>query len=258
MKKYSNHIIVLDLDETLLTSNKNITPNTLNTLSRCKEKGFNIAISSTRGYGSCINVANLIDADYICCQAGNMIVDKNKNILYKHPFSTQDISDFIDYFSKYTNNFIIDSDTALYGGVDDDFSHSWGVIYKTNEELKKLPSYKICAYYEPHYKQEMIDYCKKHNFVCIEMRGNDFIMLITPANSDKYYALEQLINILNTDHSKLVVFGDDTSDLLSIQKAGYGVAMANSRQIVLEKAKYITLSNDEDGVAHFLNKTFEI
>ena len=33
MEKYSNHIIVLDLDETLLTSDKNITPNTLNTLS---------------------------------------------------------------------------------------------------------------------------------------------------------------------------------------------------------------------------------
>jgi len=187
-----------------------------------------------------------------------MIVDKDKNIIYEHPFSKKELSDFIDHFSKYTNDFIIDSDSYLYGGLDDDFAHSWGVIYKNTEEVKQLTAYKICAHYDKSYKQEMIDYCKEHNFVCREMRGNDFIMLITPSNSDKYYALEQLIKILNTSHSKLIVFGDDSSDILSIQKAGYGVAMANSRDEVLKEAKYITLSNDDDGVVDFLKKTFNI
>jgi Cof subfamily protein (haloacid dehalogenase superfamily) len=258
MKKYSNYIIAVDLDETLLNSNLEITNTTLETLAKCKDAGFKIAISSTRGYGSCEKVANLISADYVCCQAGNMIVDADKNIIYRHPFSKQELSDFIDYFTVFTDNITIDSDTCLYSAASSDFSRSWGVINKPVSEIKEMPAYKICAYYDQSYKQEMKEYCKKHNFVCREMRGNDFMMLITPSNSDKYYALEQLINILNTDHSKLIVFGDDTSDLLSIQKAGFGVAMSNSKKEVLENAKYITLSNDEDGIAHFLNKTFNI
>ena len=186
-----------------------------------------------------------------------MIVDGNKGILYKNAFSQQELANFIDYFNKYTNNFTIDSDFNLYGGLDDDFAHSWGVIHRKPEELKSMTTYKICVGYEESFKQEIVDYCKSHNLVCREMRGAD-LMIITPANSDKFYALEQLMKILKSDSSKLVVFGDDTSDLLSIQKAGYGVAMSNSRKEVLDNAKFVTVSNNEDGVAVFLEKTFNL
>ena len=83
MKKY---IVALDLDETLLDSNMNISSYTLNTLKRCKEKDMVIAISSTRGYGSCKNIAEEIYADYCCVQSGNSIVDKAGNIIYSNAF----------------------------------------------------------------------------------------------------------------------------------------------------------------------------
>ena len=53
---------------------------------------------------------------------------------------------------------------------------------------------------------------------------------------------------------QLVVFGDDSSDKLSIKMAGFGVAVSNARPEVLDVAKYVTESNDEDGVASFLEK----
>lgn len=255
--KYSNHIIALDLDETLLNSDGKITERAIHALARCKSKGFIIVISSARGYGKCARFAEAISADYICCQAGNMIVDHNKSIVYKNAFDQKDICDLIDHFSKYTNNFTIDSDFNLYGGLDDDFAHAWGVIHCPTEDLRSMTTYKICVGYDDSYKEELLNYCKDHNFVCREMRSGT-LMIITPPNSDKYFALEQLMQTLNTDTSKLIVFGDDTSDLLSIQKASYGVAMSNSRQAVLDSAKYITLSNDEDGVADFLEKNFDI
>ena len=256
-KDYSKYIIAVDLDETLLNSNGKITERTMLTLARFKALGFVIAISSARGYGKCARFAEAISADYICCQAGNMIVDHNKTIVYKNTFDQKAVCDLIDHFSKYTNNFTIDSDFNLYGGLDDDFAHSWGVIHCPTEDLKSMTTYKICVGYDDSYKEELLNYCKDHNFVCREMRSGT-LMIITPPNSDKYFALEQLMQSLKTDPSKLIVFGDDTSDLLSIQKAGYGVAMSNSRQEVLDKAKYTTLSNDEDGVADFLEKNFDI
>ena len=49
-----------------------------------------------------------------------------------------------------------------------------------------------------------------------------------------------------------MIFGDDFGDQEMIEKAKIGVAMKNSQPVVLEHAKYVTLSNEEDGVAHFI------
>ena len=39
-----------------------------------------------------------------------------------------------------------------------------------------------------------------------------------------------------------------------IEFAGLGVAMSNAAQDIQEKADFITLSNEEDGVAHVIDK----
>ena len=53
-----------------------------------------------------------------------------------------------------------------------------------------------------------------------------------------------------------MAMGDGSNDLSMIEAAGIGVAMANSMEMLKQKADYITLSNEEDGVAaaiwHFL------
>ena len=39
-----------------------------------------------------------------------------------------------------------------------------------------------------------------------------------------------------------------------IEAAGVGVVMANGSKAMLEAADYVTLSNDEDGIADYLEK----
>ena len=244
-------IIALDLDETLLNSNRILSEHTLKVLKECKKAGYILVISSTRGYGSCKEIADIISADYICCQSGNMIVDNFGNIIYKNGFTKVELAQFLNLAKKYTKNIIVDSDTNLYGGIDDDFCKSWKVIHKDIKDLVDLDVYKICVYYEKDYQKILEDYCKNQNYICRVMRTRPYL-LITPSNSDKFYALEKLIERLKTNLDNLFVFGDDNSDLLSIQKAKYGVAVANARQEVLDCSKFITKSNDEDGVACFL------
>ena len=52
----------------------------------------------------------------------------------------------------------------------------------------------------------------------------------------------------------MIAVGDGINDLSMIQYAGLGVAMANAQPVVRENADYITLSNDEDGVAAVVEK----
>lgn len=46
----------------------------------------------------------------------------------------------------------------------------------------------------------------------------------------------------------------DTNDIGMLQASGIGVAMGNALQEVKEAADYITLSNNEDGVAEFIER----
>ena len=39
-----------------------------------------------------------------------------------------------------------------------------------------------------------------------------------------------------------------------IQVAGTGIAMANASKILKKEADFITLSNDEDGIAYYIEK----
>ena len=51
-----------------------------------------------------------------------------------------------------------------------------------------------------------------------------------------------------------IAIGDGFNDLSMIQYAGLGIAMANAQEVVKENADFITLSNEEDGVAYAAEK----
>ena len=72
--------------------------------------------------------------------------------------------------------------------------------------------------------------------------------------ANKGDGLKGLCRIIGLDMSEVMAFGDGGNDLEMIAEAGYGIAMANGEQEVKQKAKFVTLSNDEDGVAYAIEK----
>jgi len=52
------------------------------------------------------------------------------------------------------------------------------------------------------------------------------------------------------DASQVMTLGDYDNDESMIAYAGLGVAMGNARPAILHAANAVTLTNDEDGVAH--------
>ena len=65
------------------------------------------------------------------------------------------------------------------------------------------------------------------------------------------------MEILDIKKEESIAIGDDNNDLPMFEQVGYKVAMDNAIDIVKEKADEITLSNDEDGVAVYLEKLLE-
>lgn len=82
------------------------------------------------------------------------------------------------------------------------------------------------------------------------MRSNPFFLEFIPDRSSKGTALSALCRYLKLPEREVMAFGDAENDLTMLQLAGCGVAMQNAlQQEVLEISDLITLSNDEDGVA---------
>lgn len=79
----------------------------------------------------------------------------------------------------------------------------------------------------------------------------------TAKRATKGDALRFLCRLCGAQPRQAMAFGDSDNDRPMLE-AGFGVAMANADKTLLQAADYVTLSNDDDGVAaailHFCPK----
>ena len=80
-------------------------------------------------------------------------------------------------------------------------------------------------------------------------RSAPFFLELVPKGIDKAQSLLRLLAKVNLIPSDMIAFGDGYNDLSMLRLAGMGVAMANAAPEVRAEADYITLSNEEDGIA---------
>lgn len=85
-------------------------------------------------------------------------------------------------------------------------------------------------------------------------RSEPFFLELVPNGIDKARSLAVLLEELNMKPEDMIAVGDGFNDLSMIKFAGLGVAMANAQEVVKQGADYITLSNEEDGVAAVVDK----
>lgn len=82
-----------------------------------------------------------------------------------------------------------------------------------------------------------------------------YFLEVLPPNSGKGEALEILGERLGIEMRDVMAFGDSMNDETMILKCGLSVAMRNGLQAIQDEAKFVTrFSNDEDGVADFLEE----
>ena len=83
------------------------------------------------------------------------------------------------------------------------------------------------------------------------------ILECTPKGVHKAFALEYLLDVMNVDRKNLIAFGDEQNDTEMLAFAGTGYAMKNANPALLPFAdEQLPLTNEEDGVAHFLRELF--
>lgn len=81
-----------------------------------------------------------------------------------------------------------------------------------------------------------------------------FYLEVLPASINKGRGLLDTCAALGIDPGKTVAFGDAENDIPMLRAAGIGVAMGNAAPGVKAVADAVTLSNNQDGIAHWLEK----
>ena len=83
-------------------------------------------------------------------------------------------------------------------------------------------------------------------------RSEPYFLELVPQGIDKALSLAVLLKEIGVERKEMIAIGDGYNDLSMIKFAGLGIAMGNAQEPVKKAADYITLSNEEDGVAEAL------
>ncbi len=84
-------------------------------------------------------------------------------------------------------------------------------------------------------------------------RNSDFLEMM-PSGYDKSSAIDALARLFNVELSQIMALGDDYNDVPMLRRAGCSVAMANAVPEAKAAAKYVTDSNNDDGVAKAIRR----
>ena len=85
-------------------------------------------------------------------------------------------------------------------------------------------------------------------------RSEPYFLEILPRGIDKAQSLERLLEVLGLTREAMIACGDGYNDLSMIQYAGLGVAMENAVLPVRQAGDFVTKSNNDDGIAHVIEK----
>ena len=266
--------IALDLDGTLTNSKKEVTPATREALLAAQENGAHIILASGRPTFGIEPVAECLKLNkqggYILSyNGGNIVNAKTGEKLFSQFLPDEVIPELYAYAEEnghallgYAGNEII---TEM---PDDQYVKEESRINKMN--IRKVEN--LFEAMEPHPTKLLMTgdptLMLKAEKELVEKLGDrmdifrsaPFFLELVPKGIDKAKSLLRLLSKINLTPADMIAFGDGYNDLSMLKLAGMGVAMQNAAPEVRAEADYITLSNEEDGIAaaleHFCKKAF--
>ena len=245
-------MIVLDLDRTLLRSDKSISEYTLATLNKCKREGIKIVIASARPRRAVRKFAELIGCEDIICLNGAMVTINDK-IIETHKIDKHIAHNLIlKIMEMYpTSKLSAEINDYIYANFDltEIFTSVENVMITDFKEIE-CDVDKIIFGVEDEKEVANIISLLPHGLYGKVANGH--LLQIMSNNATKLEGIKTLAEYYNITLNNVAAFGDDNDDIEMINNCGYGVAVANAIADVLAVANYITESSDEDGVAKWI------
>lgn len=284
-------LIAIDLDGTLLNSYNEVSEENKKAILKAKEMGAEVVLASGRITDSVFNIAKEVGADkYLIAGNGAILYDIQKEeIIYENLLNKQKILELIRlceensiYYNIYTEDAILakslnynvafynyenskkseKSKTTinlvqdLYGYVKEMEKNRFLKITICDESqivfgsiLRKLKEISDISVLEvSHMSRKMIKIGTETSSIAY------YYTEVTGKNADKWTAIEKLMEKYEITKEQVMAIGDNNNDANMIQNAGMGVAMGESAPSIKQMANFVTLDNNQNGVAEAIRK----
>lgn len=261
-------LIAVDLDGSLLTSKNNLTDFTKNTLIKASNIGHKVVIITGRDYYAANYIGDLLEFK----KYGGLISSSNGSNVYSPRENKTIINHTIDYilareiisFGKNLGfDLIIYHDGKILAEKKDTYSLEF-LANKNNmsvEIISDLEKYlnfsvnKILFTGRPDtIEKNKEKLAKQFENMINPIHAMPQFLDLMPKGINKGKSILEIADYYKLDHKDTYAFGDEVNDIEMIKMAGVGVAMGNASDYVKKHSDFITKSNDDDGIAHFVNE----
>ncbi len=268
MDKY---LIALDMDGTLLTKTKEISPLTKKYLRELAKEGHLIVLASGRPFRALKPYYDELGLTCpIICYNGVYVFDPKDSKFPSHVFSfpKNDVIEILNKTKPYITNIMCETNDDIYIDKEDEYLNTFffykgmkihkGEISKTLDQDVMTCIARLKEDITKDEKELILkDFPKENGLNLRYWTGSPYFELFYD-----YATKGQCVKIIaehyNIPKERIIVFGDAENDLEMLNVAGYGIAMKNGNDSFKKKAAFVSVEdNENEGIYHTLKTIFE-
>ncbi len=271
MLRFSPSLVIADLDGTMLHDSETfegryLSCETVRAAERLRNKGIPLAIITARPVGSAFDFIHDLKAQ-VCAYLNGALIDFDSAHSTVSELTSQRSIDTLtrfgfdsDHASDVCLRLLSEIPTLRIGIVMNDVRYTnfdvrmlWSKQDFVITDFSNVPrgtADKIIIVPRDGEKEQLQRILPSDFSLHI---SEDVLWMLTNPLANKGHALNVICDRLGVKASRTVVFGDDIIDIDMFRAGGYGVAVANSNQRLLAIADEVCASNNDDGVANWLN-----
>ena len=259
-------LVISDVDGTLVTSGKVLTPRAIAAVQRLHENGIGFSICSSRPpFGLRMMIEPLrLRLPFGGYNAGSIVEPASLSVVEQKLIPPDAARQAVAIFQQHA------IDCWVFVG------NEWLIANPTGDHVDReihtiqTPPTIVPAFEEAHFAAvgKIVGPSKDHDRVArvTELmqtalagranaaRSQPYYCDVIPPGIDKGRLVELLGERLAVPESEILVLGDMENDLEMFRKAGFAVAMGNATDEVKRVAQGTTLSNEEDGFAAAIDR----
>ncbi|TLQ41495.1 HAD family phosphatase [Ruoffia tabacinasalis] len=266
-------LVAIDLDGTLLRDDKSLSQENVDAIKEAIEQGVQVVICTGRTLPSIQYLSKQLpqgDGDeYLILQNGAVIHQlPDLNIVHETILTEGDRQAIYDIFKEYRSEevqmvafdpdklYLVDDETANPTVVQDAKTLSTDITLAKFEEVLNLETlYKIVVFGGVEFIDDYLEKIPNELYEQVHIvRSLPVAIEFIPKLANKANGLNALIQLLDIKAEDIMTIGDELNDYEMVKMAGLGVAMENGHPEVKRVADELTLTNNENGVAHAIRK----
>lgn len=267
----SYRLIGFDMDGTILNSEKQISPRTIEAVNEAVALGYHVILSTGRGLGELGEYEKALEqVHYYVCESGALVYDSwNKEVLHSKTLTPETVLRLFDIASTKDAMPYLMSNGYSYASAADiaNLEHFHMGIYQNMMDRVPRKVDNVAAFY----RSAGVP-VEKLNLFCASAQIREEISAaiaelpltaayaeetsieLSPLHVSKASGLLWLCGYLGISPEQTIIVGDADNDAEAMKAAGLAIAMGNALPHIKELCGAVVADNDHDGCAEAIYK----